>query len=72
MPDANGLIDLLLPSDSVLELHTFLVTLLRQFDFSLPEGGREVQWTRTNTPLVVGEEHRGPQLPLKVTALGNE
>jgi len=57
---------------TVVELHTFLVTLVRQFDFSLPENGREVKWMRGNTPAVVGEEHKGPQLQLKVTALGNE
>ena len=49
-----------------------MVALIRQFDFSLPENAREVKWTRSNTPLVVGEEHKGPQLPLKVTVLGNE
>ena len=58
--------------DSVVELNAFLVTLFRQFDFSLPEGTGEVKWTRTNAPMVAGEEHKGPQLPLKVTVLGFE
>ena len=58
--------------NSVVELHTFLVTLMRQFDFSLPESGLEVKWLKMGTPVVVGEEHKGPQLPLKVTVLGNE
>ena len=54
-------------------MHTFLVTLVRQFDFSFPpEGGREGKWMRHSTPVVVGEEHKGPQLLLKVTPLGNE
>jgi hypothetical protein len=49
-----------------------LVTLVRQFDFSLPEDGREVKWMKINRPVVVGEEEKGPQLPLKVTLLENE
>jgi hypothetical protein len=58
---------------SVIELHAFLVTLVRQFDFFLPENGQEVKMMRPMliTPLVVGEEHKGPQMPLKVTLLGN-
>lgn len=60
--------------DSVIEMHTFLVTLLRQFDFSLPNNGQEVRVMRTAgiVPLVVGEEHKGPQMPLKITILGSE
>lgn len=57
---------------SLVELHTFIVTLVRQFDFSLPENAGEVKWTKVNTPTVVGEENKGPQLPLKVTVLGSE
>lgn len=55
-------------------MHTFLATLIRQFDFSLPDNGREVRKMRPGiiTPVVVGEEHKGPQLPLKVTAIRNE
>jgi len=55
-------------------MHTFLVTLVRHFDFSLPDNGQEVKTTRQLfiNPVVVGEEHKGPQMPLKVTALGNE
>ena len=56
--------------NSIVEMHTFLITLIRHFDFSLPEN-EEVKW-RMIFPMVVGEEHKGPQLPLKVTALGNE
>jgi hypothetical protein len=58
---------------SVIELHTFLVTLIRHFDFYLPNDGRELEKTRLGaiSPVVVGEEHKGPQLPLKVTILGN-
>ena len=55
-------------------MHTFLVALVRQFDFSLPEDGREVEKMRLGggaMPMVVGEEHKGPQMPLKVTILSN-
>jgi len=59
---------------AVIEMHTILVTLIRKFDFSLPDNGQEIRMFRQLgvTPMVVGEEDRGPQLPLKVTALGNE
>jgi hypothetical protein len=55
-------------------MHTFLVTLIRQFDFSLPDNGQEPKWMKSEiiTPVVVGEEDKGPQLPLKVTTLRNE
>ena len=57
-------------------MHTFLVTLIRRFRFSLPGNGREVKGMSARpgvlTPIVVGEEHKGPQMPLTVTILGNE
>jgi len=55
-------------------MHTFLVTLIRQFEFSLPEDGREIKKLRRMLVFlaVTGEEHKGPQLPLKVTPLRNE
>ena len=63
-------------SDSVIEMHTFLVTLIRRFRFSLPENGQEVKGMSTRpgvlVPIVAGEEHKGPQMPLKVTILRNE
>ena len=61
-------------SNSVIEIHTFLVTLVRQFDFSLLDDGREVRKMRPGiiTPVMVGEEHKGPQLLLKVAALRDE
>ena len=61
--------------NSVIEMHAFLVTLIRQFDFSLLGNGREVkrmQRLGVLLPIVVGEEHKGPQMPLKVTTLRNE
>jgi hypothetical protein len=51
-----------------------LVTLVRQFDFSPAGDGKEIKMKRSGmiAPMVVGEEHKGPQMPLKVTFLGNE
>jgi len=59
---------------AVIEIHTFLVTLIRQFDFSLLEDGREIKTVRQGGvyTVIAGEEDKGPQLPLKVTALRNE
>ena len=70
----NQLIDWLFATDSVIELHTFLVTLVRHFDFSTADNGQEVKKVGAGimVPMVVGEEHKGPQMPLKVTVLGNE
>ena len=55
-------------------MHTFLVTLVRQFDFSLPDDGRKVKFIKRGMakPVVVGQEDKGPQMPLKITVLGNE
>ena len=67
-------VDFLFPGDSVVGMRTFLVTLIRQFDFYLPDNGQEVSTLRPGLgmPVVIGEEHKGPQLPLKVTPLRNE
>ena len=56
---------------SVIEMHTFLVTLIRQFEFALPDAAPPVKRWRPGflIPIVEGEEHRGQQLPLKVTPL---
>jgi len=53
---------------SVAEIRAFLVTLVREFRFSIPEG-RNIRTLRTLmlVSMVIGEEHRGPQLPLTVT-----
>ena len=47
----------------------FLVTLIRQFEFALPDGAPQVRRWRPGfiIPVVEGEEHKGIQLPLKVT-----
>jgi len=67
-------IDRLLSVNRVAEMHAFLVTLIRQFEFSLPDTGQEIKTLKSGfiLPVVAGEEHKGPQLPLKVTALMNE
>ena len=73
LPDAET--DYAFGANSVIEMHAFLVTLIRQFDFSLPGNGHEVKRNRPLgilLPIVVGEEHKGPQMPLRVTALRNE
>lgn len=59
---------------AVIEMHALLVTLVRQFDFSLPKNGQEIKQTRTvgSNPVVIGEEHKGPQMPLRVSILENE
>jgi hypothetical protein len=57
----------------VTEMHMFLVTLVRQFEFALPDDGPKIRRRRPILviPLVEGEEHKGVQLPLKITPLGN-
>lgn len=54
--------------NSLVETQAFLVTLIREFSFSIPEG-RKVRTARPGilVPMVVGEEDKGPQLPLIVT-----
>jgi hypothetical protein len=58
----------------VTEMHTFLVTLIRQFEFALPDDSPKIKRRRPGlvVPVVEGEEHKGAQLPLKITPLGNE
>jgi len=57
---------------AVIELHTFLVTLVRQFDLSLADNGQEVKKMRPGmmTPMVVGEEHKGPRCRSRLPCLG--
>jgi hypothetical protein len=55
-------------------MHTFLVTLIRKFKFALPDDGPKIKMQRLAlvVPVVEGEEHKGIQLPLKITPLENE
>ena len=57
--------------DSVVEMQAFLVTLVRKFDISHADHHPQVKRARPGLmyPLVLGEEHRGTQLPLKITAV---
>jgi hypothetical protein len=65
-------------SRSVIELHTFLVTLIRQFEFALPDDAPKIESRRRGlgiimpVPVVGGEEHEGARLPLKVIPLKDE
>ena len=72
--ERNTLTNFPFDTNSVIEMHTLLVTLLRRFDFSLPENGQKIRLMRLGSvsPFVVGEEHKGPQMPLKITILGTE
>ena len=44
------------------------MTLVREFSFSMPEG-RNIRTARPGllVPMVIGEEDKGPQLPLTIT-----
>jgi len=62
-------------SFSVTEIHSFLVTLVRQFEFALPDNAPKVRtFNRTGlvNPVVEGEEHKGFRLPLQVTPIKNK
>ena len=57
-----------IPFSSVFEMHMFLATLIRQFEFALPDGAPQIRrWSPGFVITVVeGQEHEGEQLPLKV------
>ena len=59
--------------DSVIEMQAFLVTLIRKFDISLANHQPQIRRIRFGpmVPLVLGEEYKGGQLPLKITAIKN-
>jgi len=57
---------------AVAETRAFLVTLVREFSFSIPEGVKirhRINRPGMLAPLVIGEEHKGPQLPLVITPI---
>jgi len=56
---------------SVIEIQAFLVTLLQKFNISHADHQPQIRRTRAGmeAPLVLGEEHKGTQLPLKITAI---
>ena len=59
--------------DSIVEMQAFLVTLVRKFDISEADHHPQIKRIKTGafTPLVLGEEYKGPQLPLKIAAVRN-
>lgn len=61
------------PLDSVVEMQAFMVTLIRKFDISQADHHPQIKRAKTgaSTPLVLGEEYKGGQLPLKITAIRN-
>jgi len=63
-------------SNSVIEVQAFLVTLIRKFDVSHVGSHPQIRKVKiaglVSVPLVLGEEYKGTQLPLKITAIGDE
>jgi len=52
-------------------MQTFLVTLIQKFDISHADHQPQIRRTKSAmmTPVVLGEEHKGAQLPLKISAI---
>ena len=52
-------------------MQAFLVTLLRKFDISLADHHPQIRRARLGlmAPIVLGEEYKGTQLPLKITVI---
>ena len=61
------------PLCSVIEIQTFLVTLIRKFDISHADHHPQIKRVKSGVlvPLVLGEEYKGAQLPLRITAIRN-
>ena len=59
--------------DRVIEMQAFLVTLVRKFDISHADHQPQIKRAKPGlmAPIVLGEEHKGTQLPLKITAIRN-
>ena len=58
---------------SVIEIQAFLVTLVQRFDISHADHQPQIRSVKSGLmiPVVIGEEYKGTQLPLKVTAIRN-
>jgi len=52
-------------------MQAFLVTLVRKFEISPADHHPQIRRARVGleVPLVLGEEYKGTQLPLKITAI---
>jgi len=61
------------PLCSLMEIQTFLVTLVRNFDIAQADHLPQIRRARPGmeVPMVLGEEHKGTQLPLKISAIRN-
>lgn len=59
---------------SVLEMQTFLVALVSNFEFSSPDNAKRIIRHRSGSivPMVEGEAHMGSQLPLKVSYVSRD
>ena len=57
--------------DSVMEIQAFMVTLIRKFDISPADHHPQIRRAKSgaSAPIVLGEEYKGAQLPLKITAI---
>jgi len=55
-------------------MQAFIVTLVRQFAFSLADGNPSIRRRRPGmlVPMVAGEEEKGVQLPIKITGVIND
>lgn len=60
-------------SDSVIEMQAFLVNVVRRFDISYADHHPQIKRVKIGVmvPLVLGEEYKGTQLPLRITAIGD-
>ena len=54
-----------------METQAFLVTLIRKFDIYHADHHPQIRTTKFGVlvPVVLGEEYKGAQLPLKITAI---
>ena len=57
--------------DSIVEMQALLVTIIRRFDISHADHHPQIRRPRYGVlaPLVLGEEYKGAQLPLKIAAI---
>jgi len=56
-----------------MEIQTFLVNLVQRYDISQADHLPQIRRARPGmeVPMVLGEEHKGAQLPLKISAIMN-
>ena len=56
-----------------MEIQTFLVTIVQKYDISQADHLPQIRRARPGmeVPMILGEEHKGAQLPLKISAISN-